>query len=152
MKYLQKNGRQEDSMTYYSDTAMLYITRTQQRKRQKVVSFSSLKQGGLGIAPNYHGITLTSIATKIYNAPLHNRIEPEIEKILRKNQNGFGESDPHHRFGQSTESFVQKTLLLVDFSKAFDSIHRGKMEPILLAYGLPIETVTAIMMLYKTRK
>ena len=27
---------------------------------------------------------------------------------------------------------------------AFDSIHRGKMEQILLAYGLPKETVTAI--------
>ena len=36
-----------------------------------------------------------------------------------------------------------------DFSKAFDSIHRRKMEQILLAYGLPKETATAIMMLYK---
>ena len=44
------------------------------------------------------------------------------------------------------------TILFVDFSKAFDSIHRGKMEQILLAYGLPKEPVAAIMMLYKTRK
>ena len=29
------------------------------------------------------------ITTKIYNALLRNHIEPEIEKILRKNQNGF---------------------------------------------------------------
>ena len=36
--------------------------------------------------------------------------------------------------------------------KAFDSIHRGKMEQILLAYGLPKETVEAIMMLYKNMK
>ena len=43
-------------------------------------------------------------------------------------------------------------LLFVDFSKASDSIHRGKMEQILLAYGLPKETVTAIMMLYKNKK
>ncbi len=35
------------------------------------------------------------------------------------------------------------TLLFVDFSKAFDSIHRGKMEQILLANGLPKETITA---------
>ena len=40
-------------------------------------------------------------------------------------------------------------MLFVDFSKAFDFIHRGKMEQILLAYGLPKETVAAIMMLYK---
>ena len=36
--------------------------------------------------------------------------------------------------------------------KAFDSIHRGKMEQILLAYGLRKETIAAIMMLYRNTK
>jgi len=118
------------------------------------------KKGDLGIAKNYRGITLTAIAAKIYNALLLNRIQPEIEKILRKNQNGF-------RRNRSTTSQIltirriiegvraknlEATLLFVDFSKAFDSIHRGKMEQILLAYGLPKETVAAIMMLYKDTK
>ena len=44
---------------------------------------------------------------------------------------------------------LDATILFVDFSMAFDSIHRGKMEQILLDYGLPKETVAAIMMLYK---
>ena len=56
----------------------------------------------------------------------------------------FWEIDPqHHGFLQSVESskeFMQKnlkaTLLFVDFSKAFDSIHKGKMEQLLLTYGL----------------
>ena len=43
-------------------------------------------------------------------------------------------------------------ILFVDFSKAFDSIHRGKMEQTLLTYGLSKETVTDIMMLYKNTK
>ena len=43
------------------------------------------KKGDLGIVKNYGSITLTSIAVKIYNALLLNRIEPEIEKILWKN-------------------------------------------------------------------
>ena len=47
------------------------------------------KKGDLRIAKNYQGITLTSIAAKIYNAQLHNCIEPKFEKILRENQNGF---------------------------------------------------------------
>ena len=47
------------------------------------------KKDDLRIAKNYPGIILTSIAAKIYNALLHNRIEPNIENILRKNQNGF---------------------------------------------------------------
>ena len=46
---------------------------------------------------------------------------------------------------------LQATLLPVDFSKGFDSIHRGKMEQILLAYSLYKETVTA-MMLYNNMK
>ena len=44
------------------------------------------------------------------------------------------------------------TFFLVDFSKAFDSIHMGKMEQILVAYGLSNETVAAIMLLFKTRR
>ena len=56
-----------------------------------------------------------------------------------------GEIDPRrHKFWLSVEFlkvYVQKnleaTILFVDFIKAFDSIHRGEMEQILLAYGLP---------------
>ncbi len=49
---------------------------------------------------------------------------------------------------------LEATILFVDFAKAFDSIHRGKMEQILLTYGLPKETVIAIamMMPYKNMK
>ena len=37
-------------------------------------------------------------------------------------------------------------------TKALDSIHRAKMEQILLAYGQPEETVAAIMILYRNTK
>ena len=47
------------------------------------------KKGDFGLAKNYRGITLTSIAAKIYNALLRNRIDPKIDNILRKNGNGF---------------------------------------------------------------
>ena len=118
------------------------------------------KKGDLGLAKNYRGITLTSIAAKIYNALLRNRIEPKIDNILRKNQNGF-------RRNRSTTSQIltirrilegvraknlQVTLIFVEFTKAFDSIHRGKMEQILLAYGIPKETVAAITILYRNTK
>ena len=43
------------------------------------------KKGDLGLAKNYRGITLTSIAAKIYNALLRNRIEPKIEGVLKLN-------------------------------------------------------------------
>ena len=47
---------------------------------------------------------------------------------------------------------LQTTILFVDFNKAFDSIHRGKMEQILLAYSIPKETVAAITILYRNTK
>ena len=118
------------------------------------------KKGDLRVAKNYRSITLTSLAAKIYNALLRNRIEPEIDNILWKNKNGF-------RRNRSTTSQIliicrilegvraknlQATLQFVDFTKAFDSIHRGKMEQILLAYGLPKETVAAVMILYRNTK
>ena len=118
------------------------------------------KKGDLGLAKNYRGITVTSITAKIYNALLRNRIKPKIDNILRKNQNGF-------RRNRSTTSQIltirsilegvraknlQATLLFVDFTKAFDSIHRRKMEQILLAYSIPKETVAAITILYRNTK
>ena len=47
---------------------------------------------------------------------------------------------------------LEATILFVDFTKAFDSIHRGKLGQILLAYDQPKETVTAMMMLYRNTK
>ena len=118
------------------------------------------KKGDLSQTSNYRGITLTSIAAKVYNGLLLNRIQPEVEKHLRRNQNGFRKS--RSTVGQilTLRRIIEgvrarqlpATLLFVDFSKAFDSIHRGKMEKILLVYGLPKETVAAIMVLYKNTK
>ena len=118
------------------------------------------KKGNLGFAKNYRCITLTSIVAKIYDVRLHYCIEPKIGNILRENQNEFWRNrsmtsqilticqileDIHAKNLEATISFF-------DFTKAFDSIHRGRMEQILLAYGFPKETISAIMMLYKNMK
>ena len=47
------------------------------------------KKRDLGKTSNYRGVTLTFIGAKIYNVLLLNRIQPEMEKILRRNKNGF---------------------------------------------------------------
>ena len=47
------------------------------------------KKDDIGLAKNSRGISLTCIAAKIYNALLCRCIEPKIENILRKDQNGF---------------------------------------------------------------
>ena len=108
----------------------------------------------LDLTNNETNFFQTCKSLTIYNALLRNYIEPKIENILRKNQNGF-------RRNRSTTSQIltirrilegvwaknlQPTILFVNFTKAFDSIHRGKMEQILLAY------VAASMILNRNTK
>ena len=86
-----------------------------------------------------------AIAAKITNKMILNRIQPAIDPRLRPNQNGF-------RPGRSTTAQIlalrrliegvkanklKAIIVFVDFRKAFDSIHRGKMMRILKAYGVP---------------
>ena len=91
---------------------------------------------------------------------LRNRIQPEIEKVLRRKHNGFRKNPS--TLGQiltvrimieGIEAKNLETLMFfVDFSKTFDSVHRDKLSQIQKAYGIPDETVAAIMMLLKNTK
>ena len=93
------------------------------------------------------------------SALLLNRIEHEIGKILRKNQNIFRRNRSQisqiltiHRVIEGVQTENLEAKLLVDFSKGFDSIYRGKIEQLLLAFDLQKETATAIMMFNKNTK
>ena len=98
--------------------------------------FPLLKKNDIRIAKNYHDIILTSIAAKIYNVLLLNLIEPEIVKILRKNQNRFWRNRSSASQILTIRLIIEGvcaknlevTFLFVDFFKVFDSIHRGKMD------------------------
>ena len=91
---------------------------------------------------------------------LLNRKRPEVVNILRKNQNGFrtnrsttGQILTVRRIIEGVnEKNLTATLLFIDFSKAFDSLHRGKMAEILKAYGIPEKIINAIMIAYKDTK
>lgn len=47
------------------------------------------KKGNPQLMNNYRGIKLISIAAKVYNKLLLNRVVPTIDKIMRNNQAGF---------------------------------------------------------------
>ena len=114
------------------------------------------KKGDLSLATNYRGISLLSIAAKIFNKLLLNRLVPKIDPLLRNNQNGF-------RSGRSTLSQIltlrriieecslcnlDAVFIFIDFSKAFDSIDRSVMFEILGLYGIPPPILNAIKLLY----
>ena len=64
------------------------------------------KKGDLTKTDNYRDISLSRVATKIYNRCLLNRIHPVMDKVLRPNRNGF-------RKGRSTTSHIVALCLTV---------------------------------------
>ena len=96
------------------------------------------KKGDLGDTVNYHGISLTVVAAKIYNKLLLERIRSHLDPLLRIKQNSF-------RPGRSTVAQIvalrrlievvkakqlQAVINFVDFKKAFDSIYQGEVREI----------------------
>ena len=85
------------------------------------------------------------------------RIQPKLDPHLRPNQNGFRpkrSTTAHilalrHLIEGVKRYHLKSVIVFVDFSKAFDSVHRGMMLKILKAYGIPPQIVQAIAKLYE---
>ena len=84
-----------------------------------------------------------------------------MEKLLRPNQNGFRQGrstlEPILAIRRLIESLSAKQdtslcAVFVDFTKAFDSIHRERMFSILGQYGIPLKVVNAIRCIYTGSK
>ena len=117
------------------------------------------KSGDLSMGGNYRGISISSLVAKTYNRMIMNRSRPYLDRRLRKNKNGF-------RSGITTtsqilalrrliegvmEKNIEAILIFIDFKKAFDTVHRGKILLILKSYGIPEELVTAISIMYEDK-
>ena len=114
------------------------------------------KKGDLGNTKNYRGITLTDMAMMVYNARLPNRNRPEVEKILRKIKMNSGNKSIHILPDSDYLSIHQRSMYKKSWDNTFCSFSQGiqfyTQNKILLAYYLPKETVTALMMFYKNTK
>ena len=134
---------------------MIKIKQNSIEKWIKVTSFP--RKSDVGIPKNNRSVAIIAIDAQIHNALLLNRIRPKTEKLLWKNlisfrRNRFTTSRVlkiHQIIKGLQPKNLEATLLLIDFSKAFDFINKEKMKQILIAYSHPKEIVTTIMMLYK---
>ena len=115
------------------------------------------KKGDTSVPGNYRGISLNCIAAKLYNKMLLNRIQPFVDPPLSWTQNGFRKSRSTLyniiTLRRIIEGLKSKNLPLamvfIDFSKAFDSIHRERMFQIFSAYGIPKVIIDAIKLIYE---
>ena len=80
-----------------------------------------------------------------------------MDQILRPNQNGFRQLRSTasqilalRRIVEELKNYQKEAaIVFIDFKKAFDSVNRVKMFDILSAYGIPVETVNAIKIMYE---
>jgi len=115
------------------------------------------KKGDLSNCKNYRGITLLSIAGKVFNRIILERMKKVVDPHLRDNQAGFRKNRScidqiatlRIIAEQSLEWNSPLLINFVDYEKAFDSIHRGTLWKILRHYGIPEKLVSLIQEYYR---
>jgi hypothetical protein len=116
------------------------------------------KKGNVSDPGNYRGISMCDISSKVYSAIINKRIQAWVDEnnITGEYQAGFkhGYSTIDHMF--TLMSCVQKQLTqkrklyvaFVDFEKAFDSINRHLLWPVLLKNGIKGKLLRCIKSMY----
>ena len=120
------------------------------------------KKGNVNNPSNYRGISLSDVSSKIYSSIINSRLQEwvELNDITSEHQAGFkkGYSTTDHMFTllalvQKQFSYKRKLYVaFIDFEKAFDSINRNLLWPILLKNGIKGKLFRCIKTMYNSVK
>ena len=120
------------------------------------------KKGSVNNPNNYRGISLSDISSKIYSTIINNRLQEWVEEndIIGEFQAGFRRNYSTIDHMYTLMAFIQKQFSLnrklyvafIDFEKAFDSINRSILWPILLKTGIRGKMYKCIMSMYASVK
>ena len=120
------------------------------------------KKGDCNNPNNYRGISLCDVTGKLYISIINNRLQEWIDDndITGEWQGGFkrGYSTIDHMFTllamiQKQFAFNRKLYVaFIDFEKAFDSISRKLLWPILLRNGIKGKLYKSVRSMYETVK
>ena len=118
------------------------------------------KKGDVNNPNNYRGITISDVSSKIFSAVINNRLQEWVEEhnITGEHQAGFKKnySTIDHMF--TLLAFIQKQFSLgrklyvafIDFEKAFDSVNRNILWPILVKkMGLKVNCTVVFVVCIK---
>ena len=116
------------------------------------------KKGDVNNPNNYRGISLCDVSSKVYSTIINIRLGEWVEDnhILGEFQAGFRRNYSTIDHMYTLMAFVQKQFSLdrklyiafIDFEKAFDSINRAILWPILLRTGVHGKMLKCIMSMY----
>ena len=116
------------------------------------------KKGNVNDPSNYRGITLSDISSKLYSTIINYRLQEWVKEnnITGEYQAGFKKnySTTDHMF--TLLALVQKQLSLgrklnvafIDFEKAFDSVNRRLLWPVLIRNGIKGKLYKCIKSMY----
>ena len=120
------------------------------------------KKGDCNDPNNYRGISLCDVTGKLYSCVINNRLQEWIDEnnITGEHQGGFkkGYSTIDHMFTllaliQKQFAFNRKLYVaFIDFEKAFDSISRKLLWPILIKNGIKGKLYQCVKSMYSAVK
>jgi hypothetical protein len=120
------------------------------------------KKGNVNYPNNYRGISLCDVTSKLYGSIINKRLSEwiEINKLTGEYQAGFKKdySTIDHLFtllAAVQKQFSKNRKLhvpFIDFEKAFDSISRKLLWPILLKNGIKGKLYRCVKSMYKDVK
>nr|VZI22797.1 unnamed protein product [Spirometra erinaceieuropaei] len=106
---------------------------------------------------NYRGISLIDVGAKIFTIVLLRRFPAVLDSRTRPNQAGFragrGCADQVftlRRILEFRHSYQQPTAVcLIDFTAAFDSVHRESLWRLMALDGVPAKIITTVKVYYR---
>ena len=134
----------------------LYRTCWEQEKVPKEFKDAQIvtifKKGDKTMCGNYRGISLLSVAGKIYSKIILNRLKTLSEKILPESQSGFrskrSTNDMIFSIRQLQEKAMEQKqdlyIAFFDFKKAFDTVNREMLWKVLTILGCPQKFVNIV--------
>ena len=120
------------------------------------------KKGDKATASNYRPVSLTSVCCKLLEHIIHSNIMKHLDqqKILTENQHGFRAQhscetqliQTIHDLGKSLDTRSQTDMVIMDFSKAFDTVPHKRLLHKINSYGINSNTFNWISNFLTQRK